>query len=148
MVEVTRTFTVSQPTHLVLGYLQDFGNAEEWDPGTVSCTRLDAGPVRVGSRWRNVSEFLGRKTELAYELTQLHDDRVVFTGRNKTATSTDDIAVLPGDTPGTSTITYHATITFNGLAKLAAPVARIAFEKLANGTVTGLTNALRDVSRT
>jgi hypothetical protein len=148
MVQVTRTFTVSQPTHLVLGYLQDFANAQEWDPGTVSCTRLDAGPVRVGSRWHNVSEFLGRKTELAYELTRLLDDRITFTGQNKTATSTDDITVLPGDIPGTSQITYDATIIFNGLAKLADPVARIAFEKLADETVTQLTRALKDVSRT
>jgi hypothetical protein len=142
MVEVRRTFTVNQPTHLVLGYLQDFAHAEEWDPGTVSCTRLDAGPVRVGSRWRNVSEFLGRHTELNYELTRLAEDGVTFRGENDTATTMDDIAVVEGDTAGTSTITYHATISFHGAAKLASPVAKVAFEKLGNDTVTRLTQVL------
>jgi carbon monoxide dehydrogenase subunit G len=147
MVEVRRTFTVRQPTHLVLGYLQDFAHAEEWDPGTVSCTRLDAGPVQVGARWHNVSEFLGRHTELTYELVRLDADRVVFRGENKTATTTDDIAVVTGDEPDTSAITYHATITFHGTAKLAGPVAKVAFEKLANDTVTRLGHVLDGVAQ-
>jgi carbon monoxide dehydrogenase subunit G len=148
MVEVKRTFTVHQPSHQVLGYLQDFAHAEEWDPGTVSCTRLDAGPVQVGARWQNVSEFLGQHTELTYELTHLDDHSVTFTGENKTASTTDEITVVEGDSPGTSVITYHATITFHGAAKLAGPVAKVAFEKLGNDTVTRLTQVLDGATHT
>ena len=53
--QVKRVFTVEALQSVVVDYLADFGNAEEWDPGTVSCTRLDSGPVQVGARWRNVS---------------------------------------------------------------------------------------------
>jgi carbon monoxide dehydrogenase subunit G len=142
MVQVTRTFTVHQPAHAVLAYLQDFAHTEEWDPGTVSCTRLDAGPILPGARWKNVSKFLGRETELSYQLTRLEDDRLVFTGENDTVTSVDDISAVAGDTVDTAVITYHATITLHGAAKLAAPVVKAAFEKLGNDTAASMTKVL------
>ena len=142
MVEVTRTFTVSQPAHAVLAYLQDFAHTEEWDPGTVSCTRLDAGPIMPGARWKNVSKFFGRETELSYQLTSIADDRLVFTGKNDTVTSVDDIKAVVGDTVDSTVITYHATLTLHGAAKLAAPVVKVAFEKLGNETVASMTKVL------
>lgn len=140
MVEVTRKFAVAAAPAEVQDYLKDFANAEEWDPGTVSCDPLGRGPVEVGSRWRNVSKIAGVKTELTYELTRLDPGRVVFVGRNDTATSTDDIG-LAADGAGT-TITYHATIEFHGAAKLAAPLAKVVFEKVGADTEKSLTRIL------
>lgn len=98
-VDVERTFTVASSPEGVVEYLRDFARAEQWDPGTVSCTRLGEGPVEVGSRWRNVSTFLGRRTELVYELTRDDPDGLRFVGRNDTATATDDISITPVPRP-------------------------------------------------
>ncbi|MFS8099526.1 SRPBCC family protein [Lentzea alba] len=144
-VDVERTFTVASSPEGVVEYLRDFARAEQWDPGTVSCTRLDEGPVEVGSRWRNVSTFLGRKTELVYELTRDDPQELQFVGRNDTATSTDDITITPGAAPGTTRIAYHAHLEFNGLAKLGAPVAKLAMEKLGNDTEKSLIRVLGSV---
>src|SRR5687768_8175715 len=43
-VDVERTFTVASSPEGVVEYLRDFARTEQWDPGTVSCTRLDDGP--------------------------------------------------------------------------------------------------------
>jgi carbon monoxide dehydrogenase subunit G len=137
MTRVTRTFTVTRPVAEVTGYLQDFSHAVDWDPGTVSCQREDTGPVQVGSSWHNVSEFLGRQTELTYKLTRLEPGHLTFVGSNKSATSTDDITVR--DTAGTgSEITYQADIELHGLAKLGGPVVKAAMERVADRTVTQL----------
>ena len=141
-VEVERTFTVASSPEGVVEYLRDFSRAEQWDPGTVTCTRLDEGPVEVGSRWRNVSTFLGRKTELVYELTREDAHSLQFVGRNDTATSTDDISITAGPAPGTTRIGYHAHVEFNGLAKLGAPVAKLALEKLGTDTERNLIRVL------
>lgn len=125
MVHVQRTFAVDRPRDAVVRYLADFANAEKWDPGTVSCDPLTPGPVKVGSQWRNVSSLAGSETELTYTLTTLDADRVVLTGVNKTATSVDDIRV--GDRGDTSEVTYEATVTFNGVAKLASPFMQVLF---------------------
>ncbi|MGC1281844.1 MAG: SRPBCC family protein, partial [Streptosporangiaceae bacterium] len=51
-------------------YLATFSNAEQWDPGVLSGEQLDSGPVRVGTRFRLVVPFLGRRVPLTYVVTR------------------------------------------------------------------------------
>jgi Polyketide cyclase / dehydrase and lipid transport len=141
MVDVSRTLTVPAALPDVVNYLKDFANAEAWDPGTVSCTQVTGGPVDVGTEWRNVSEFRGRETTLTYRLERLADNELVFVGRNKTATSIDNISFKTLDSGGTS-ITYHAHVVFHGLAKLADPFMKKEFDRLGDALIGTMTTAL------
>ncbi|BFV60169.1 SRPBCC family protein [Kitasatospora sp. CMC57] len=140
MVSVERSITVDRPAAEVLRYLADFGNTPEWDPGTESCTRIDEGPVARGARWINVSRFRGRRTRLTYRLDRYESDRLVFVGENRTVTATDDIAVRPWD--GRAVVVYRANLRFKGLAQLAGPFLRPAFERLADGVAEQLPRVL------
>jgi carbon monoxide dehydrogenase subunit G len=144
MTSVSRTFPVTAAPHVVVAYLADFGNAAEWDPGTESCTRNDAGPVAVGASWHNVSKIAGLSTELTYTLTELASDRIVLVGRNDSATSTDTITVRPSGA-GTE-ITYQAELHMHGVAKLATPAMKLLFEKLAGDTEKQMTEVLNRLS--
>ena len=142
MLSVQRTFDVDAPLAEVFDFLADFTNTEKWDPGTVSTTRLDTAALAVGARWRNVSEFRGRRTELEYTLRTLDPGKqLIFEGKNKTVTATDNLTFSSG-VGNRTTITYRATFDFHGLAKLAGPLIRPGLEKLANETVTQLTRTL------
>ena len=140
MPTVSRTFEVAPPPQVVVPYLADFAHAEQWDPGTERCERVDRGPVQVGATWHNTSKIVGVSTELTYVLEQLSDERIVLIGRNDTATSTETIEVVPAG--GGSRITYTNTVAFNGAAKLAAPLAKVVFEKLAHDTREQLVTTL------
>lgn len=140
MVSVSRTFIVDKDVDTVLAYLADFTHAVEWDPGTQSCTPVDSSPIAVGKTWRNVSKIAGVTTELDYTLTELDGSHVLLVGSNKTAQSSDRIAVKPH--PGGSEVTYDAVITFNGLAKLGTPLIRLVFEYLGNKTEQGIRRAV------
>jgi len=140
VVNVERTFTVGRPVDVVVEYLKDFANAEQWDPGTVTCVRTDSGPVAVGSTWHNVSEFKGKETELDYRLERLEPNRLTFVGENKTATSTDDLTLTPA--AGGTEVTYHAHIVFKGLAKVADPFLKSEFETLGDAVVLSMTEAI------
>jgi carbon monoxide dehydrogenase subunit G len=135
-----RTFTVTKPVESVLDYLKDFGRAEEWDPGTESCTRIDSGPVAVGSSWHNVSKIVGRETELTYRLDRLEPGRLTFVGTNKTATSTDDITLTA--VPGGTEINYKSVVEFHGVAKVASPLFIPVFARLGNETEESLTRVI------
>jgi carbon monoxide dehydrogenase subunit G len=140
MIELRRETTVGRPRDQVVEYLADFAHAEEWDTGTRSCTRIDDGPVAVGARWRNVSEFRGRETEIEYTLTRREPGRLTFTGKNKTVTSVDDMTFeADGDR---TRITYLARFTFHGLAALAQPFVKPSLDKLGDDTIAQLTRVL------
>ena len=140
MSTVSRTFSVDAAPEVVIAYLDDFGNAEQWDPGTVRCVRIDDGPVAVGASWHNTSKIAGITTELTYTLEQLTDERIVLAGRNDTATSTETIVIARGASG--SSITYTNEVQFNGVARLAGPLAKIVFEKLGDDTEKQLVQVL------
>jgi len=140
---VTRTAVSPASPSVVRDYLRDFANAEEWDAGTVSCTPLDDSPVGVGKQWRNVSEFRGRETTLTYTLEVDEDDRLRIVGKNKTVTSEDDMR-LEAQGDGTR-VTYTATFTFHGAAKLATPLLVPALGRLADDAQESLERALQQL---
>lgn len=140
MPTVARSFTVAAPPPLVVDYLKDFGNAEEWDPGTQRCTRRGTGQIGEGSSWHNVSKIFGVTAELTYTLHKLTESTLVFVGENKSSTSTDTITVDAND--GGSRLTYRADLEMKGAAKLLNPVMKLVFEKLANDTEKQLSAVL------
>lgn len=140
MPTVSRTFSVQQPPDKVIDYLKDFANAQEWDPGTQTCTRTDDGPIGKGATWHNVSKIVGVKAELTYRLDTLSNRTLVFVGTNDSSTSTDTITV---DASGSgSVITYRADLEMKGAAKLLSPAMKLVFEKLANDTEKQMTAVL------
>lgn len=144
MPTVSRTFSVSPPPATVVDYLKDFANAEQWDPGTQTCTRNGSGTVAEGASWHNVSNIFGVTAELTYVLRELTEDKLVFVGTNKSSTSTDTITVVPDGTG--STLTYRADLEMNGAAKLLNPVMKLVFEKLANDTEKQMVSVLNTLN--
>ncbi|MFD7027295.1 SRPBCC family protein [Streptomyces sp. NPDC059917] len=130
MVAVERSFIVTAPRAVLVDYLKDFSHAQEWDPGTRTCERVDAGAVRVGSTWTNVSVFRGRETRLTYRLVRMDEGRLVFVGENTSVTTTDDLLLTP--VPDGTLLTYRARLDFKGWRKLAAPFLRKDFDRLAD----------------
>ena len=146
MPTVSRTFSVSTPPNVVVEYLKDFGNAEEWDPGTQSCTRTDNGPVAVGATWHNVSKIFGVTAELTYTLIKASDSEFVFVGENKSSRSTDTITV--DGAGGGSSVNYRADLEMKGAAKVLDPVMKWVFEKLANDVEERLSSVLNGLPAT
>ncbi len=137
MITVARTVRTKAPLEAVWAYLSDFTNAEQWDPGTITCTRSDAGPIDVGATYENVSEFRGRKTTLQYTVETFDPAKhLVLRGENKTVQSFDDMT-FAGSAAGTELI-YEARFTFKGVARLAEPLLHKPLNKLADDTEASL----------
>ncbi|MGW6055404.1 SRPBCC family protein [Streptomyces sp. NPDC055189] len=140
MIEVERVLFTEHPLERVVEYLSDFSHAESWDPGTITCRQTSPGPVAAGTQWHNVSEFRGRRTELRYTLTLIDPDQLTFVGRNKTATSTDNM--LFEQRRGGTRLTYRARIEFHGIARLATPLLKREFERLGDQVSQQLPRAI------
>ena len=139
--EIVRTLVLSRPPEQVFRYLQDFTNTEEWDPGTVRTTR-ESGDGGVGTRYHNVSKFLGRETKLTYVLEESSPhQRLRLRGENDTVVSLDTMTMAPIQGGGTE-LTYRAKFTFKGASRLVAPLLAPALRRLGDGAEKGLRQAL------
>ena len=122
-------------------YLAHFSNVSEWDPGVVEAESLDEGPVQVGSRFRVVTEFAGRRNELVYEVVELERPRRVRLVAEAPRFSSDD-TIEVSDTGGQVRVSYDARLKMKGLFKLSEPVTRIIFNRVAGRAKDGLERAL------
>jgi carbon monoxide dehydrogenase subunit G len=144
MLSAHRTFTTRTAPDSVYAFLADFAHAEEWDPGTVECTRV-AGDGGVGTRYRNVSSFLGRRTTVSYVADELEPPTFVhFRGRNDQFTGHDRIR-LEASGAGTQ-VTYDAEFRFHGASRVAVPVVAAYLPFLANKTVRQMRERLDELA--
>ncbi|MDN5765009.1 MAG: SRPBCC family protein [Humibacillus sp.] len=138
--EIVRTVTVDRPIDQVWGYLSDFAHTTDWDPGTVRTERT-SGDGGVGTRYHNVSKFLGRQTELDYLVNEfVPNEKLALRGENATVVAHDTMS-LSGSSERT-TVTYRAAFEFKGIAKFVAPLLAPALRKLGDEAETGLREAL------
>ena len=144
--DIERSVTVAQPVDRVFAYLSDFTNTTEWDPGTVRTERV-AGDGGLGTRYHNVSKFLGRETELDYLVVEhAPGERFALRGENATVVAHDSMtfvrtASATGGGEGT-TVTYRADFQFKGLVRFVAPLLAPAFTKLGDEAEQGMRDAL------
>lgn len=124
----------------VFAYLSDFTNTNEWDPGTVR-TVLVSGDGGVGTVYRNTSKFMGRETELTYEVVDHRPERLfAIRGENSSVIANDTMEIEP--VGFASKVTYTADFQFKGLGRFIAPLLKPALKKLGDEAEDGLRKAL------
>jgi uncharacterized protein YndB with AHSA1/START domain len=74
LIEFTFTIDVARPVSEVFGYVTDPTNLHEWQ-GIAEVEQLTEGPVREGTRFREVHERMGRRLESVTEVTAFEPDR-------------------------------------------------------------------------
>ena len=138
--KLQRTVETKAAPAVVFAYLSDFTHTNEWDPGTVH-TELTSGDGGVGTKYHNVSKFMGRETELTYEVVQHQPDyRFALRGENSSVIANDTMEISRSGEG--STVTYTADFEFKGIGKLVAPLLKPALKKLGDEAETGLREAL------
>src|SRR5215469_6157531 len=122
-------------------YLATFSNAVDWDPGVLAAENLDPGPVGVGTRFRLVVPFLGRRMPLTYEVTRYVPGHAVnLAAVNGIVRATDRI-VVTGGTDG-SVVRYEAEVRLRGPLRVLHPLLRPGFRAVARRAAAGLARTL------
>lgn len=68
-------FDVAAPPEVVFRFVSDLGRAPEWVPELVSVTKLDPGPVRLGTRFAQVARIAGRESRTELRVTAFEPPR-------------------------------------------------------------------------
>ena len=75
MITVDHSVVIDRPIQEVFAFLADGENHIQWRSGLVEWKMTSEGPVGVGSTSSEVLQFLGRRMETSYELTEFEQDR-------------------------------------------------------------------------
>lgn len=72
--EATRSFNV--PKDRVHAGLLDLEEAQRWMRGLVRIERMDEGPMRVGSRWKETRKMMGQEASEVFEVLGIEPDTI------------------------------------------------------------------------
>jgi hypothetical protein len=137
---LTKTLNSKKSADELFAYFSDFTTTNEWDPNTVKTTKL-SGDGGVGTKYANTSSFNGRESSLVYEVIEIQPNKLIrLRGENKSLTAVDTMKVE--DLGSERRFTYEARFKFKGIAKVAAPFLKKAFDKLAADAEDGLRKVL------
>ncbi len=126
MITIKRVVRVERPIELVSTVMEDFCTTNSWDPGTV-LTERTSGDGSVGTTYRNVSKFAGRKIEMTYTVDQLrHGEMISIRGENKSVQSRDTMTF--NQTCSGTEVVYE--FVFTGPARFIEPLIRPFVKKL------------------
>ncbi|MGZ4437131.1 MAG: SRPBCC family protein [Nocardioides sp.] len=135
-----RTVTTDAPPEKVFAYLADFTTTTEWDPGTVHTERV-SGDGGVGTTYRNVSRFAGRRTELTYTVVDVEPQRrIALRGENGTVKALDTMTFRPAGA-GTE-VTYTADFDLGRLTPVLGVLLWPVFRRLGDQAEKGMRKAL------
>ena len=146
MARYVASLNTDRPLEEVFDYLADFSTTAEWDPGVVEASRVGDGPVGMGSRFDLVTEFMGRRTALSYEIVAFdRPNLVTLRGENATVVSLDTMRF--SDTPeGGTRVSYEADLTLKGPLRALDPLLGLAFNRVGDRAAAGLRAKLTSAS--
>ena len=141
MARYETTVQSSLPPQEAFAFMADFANSPRWDPNTSRATRVDPGPVGVGSAFDLVTAFGGREVELRYTILE-HEppQRVVLRAEQPRYTSLDTITVTVAGSG--SSVHYDARLSFHGAARLLDPLMQLLFRRVGDRAREGMQSAL------
>ncbi|MGC9221993.1 MAG: SRPBCC family protein [Solirubrobacteraceae bacterium] len=146
MARYRATVETTRDAQEVFAYLSDFSTTAEWDPGVLEAQRLDP-EVKLGSRFRLVASFRGRRAEIVYTVVRYEPPWLItLRGENATVVSLDTIEVQPlqaaaGVAAG-ARVTYDAQLSMKGILRIGDPLLARAFKPVGDNALAGLRRKL------
>ena len=127
MIQHEMTIHLDKPVEQVFAFLMDTGKLASWQSNLIKSEQLTEGPLRAGSRFREVRRINNKETEIEGEITSLEPNR-----RLETKTSTKPQAMVSyslDPEQGGTRLRYKFILITNGLMRLLEPVIASSIKK-------------------
>jgi uncharacterized protein YndB with AHSA1/START domain len=127
MIQHEVTIHLDKPVEQVFAFLTDTSKLSTWQSNLIKSEQLTEGPLRTGSRFREVRRINNKEEEIEGEITTLEPNKRLET---KTVTKPQAMVsyVLDPEQGGTR-LNYKLTLETNGLMKLMEPIMASAIKK-------------------
>jgi hypothetical protein len=138
--KIERSIVIERSIQDVFDFVHDPTKDPLWQTTLLESQPLDEGPLRAGSRVREVRRFLGIRLETSWEVTEYEPPtRSAITSTSGPVPFTGGYALEPLD--GGTRFTVHGDLGAHGFFKLAEPV----FTRMATRELEANLGHLRDL---
>ncbi len=142
MPKIVRTIATDVPIERAFGYLADFSNNQEWDPGTESSVPRTSDGPGVGQSYDLIVMWGDRKLPMVYEVTDYQlNELITLVGDGSTTHAVDTMKFTALPSGGTE-VTYIADIRLKGFLRAAEPFLGGKFKELGDHAEAGMAAAL------
>jgi len=129
MFQVQVSLVINRPLEEVFGFLSDLENNLKWRSGMIEAKKISEGPIGVGTTYRMINNFFGRKVEGEAVVTEYELNRK-YTTMNKSGLPIKTQRTFEPVMEGTR-VTFSVETELGGLFKLVEPLmARIGKRRL------------------
>lgn len=131
MIEFTIDTAIERPVSEVFAFATDPSRLPEWQTNTVAAERVDEGPLRVGSRLREVHRGPGgREVESLVEVAELEPDRTFALRMIEGPLPVDaHLAFRPGESGRGTKVSFTVEGELIGAKRLLEPLLTIVLKR-------------------
>ncbi len=123
MIQGEVVFRVARPPAEAWTVLADLERAPEWVPDLIEVTKLTPGEVGVGTRYHEIVEMSGNRTEAELEVTTFDPPRTfAHAGQGGPASFSATFTLEPDE--GGTKVTHAYTCQMKGMMKFMEPILR------------------------
>lgn len=135
------SLVINRPVETVWAYISDFKNMPIWSTGTLEVQLTSEPPVRKGSTYLWVGQFLGQRLEVTSEVTEFEPNRA-WAYRTLSGPFANAAAYRLEPADGGARVTISAEGEMNGFFKLAEPVVAAMTRRQFDGILVNLKDIL------
>lgn len=119
--EIEQSITIFRPVTQVFAFVSNPNNNVLWQPEVVEHKMLSDGPMALGSKFRHVSKFMGRRIEVNGDVTEfMPNQKIGF--RVTSGTLHYAISYLLNSEGSGTRFRYSAVMESNWFLKLIEPL--------------------------
>ena len=127
---ITHSIEIDRRPEDVFAYLDQVERHGEWQSQIVSTKLETTGPVRVGTRVREIRRMGGREQDASYEITEHDPPRTsAFRGVVGPVRPVGTVRVEPVGDGSKARVSIEFDLVGHGIGKLIAPIARMQARK-------------------
>ena len=127
MIQHEVTIHLNKPVEQVFAFLMDTSKLTVWQSNLIKSEQLTEGPLRTGSRFREIRRINNKETEIQAEITTLEPNRRLET---KTATKPQAMVSYSLDPEqGGTRLKYKFILITSGLMRLLEPMIASSIKK-------------------
>ncbi|HEX5838826.1 MAG TPA: SRPBCC family protein [Anaerolineales bacterium] len=120
MIQYEVSIHLDRPVDQVFAFLMDTGKLSTWQSNLIKSEPLTEGPLRTGSRFREIRRIQGKESEIEAEITALEPNSRLET---RTVSKPQAQVSYSLDTEqGGTRLKYNFTLETSGLMRLLEPI--------------------------